>query len=82
MELNFNISNIALLLIGLYFMIASAIDIGVAKKLDEKVEQRKTLIRNSTVALVVSIVLIFVAGGMIAGMMSSCSAETLYSRKI
>ena len=80
MELNFNVSNTVLLLIGLYFMIASAIDIGVAKKLDEKIPERKTIVRNSTLALMVSIVLIFIAGGMIAGMMSSCSTKSVYSR--
>lgn len=80
MHLNFNISNAFLLLIGLYFLIASAIDVGVAKKLDDKVEEKKTLVRNSTVALVVSIILILISGGMILGMIQSCSTETVYSK--
>ena len=82
MQLNFNISNISVLLIGLYFLIATAIDVGVARGLPDSVSEKKTLVRNSSVALVVSIVLVLIAGGMILGMISSCNAETVYSRTI
>lgn len=80
MQLNFNISNASLLLIGLYFLISNAIDVGVAGKLDDKVEEKKTLVRNSTVALIVSIILVLISGGMILGMIQSCSTETVYSK--
>jgi hypothetical protein len=80
MQLNFNISNSVLLLIGLYFLIANAIDVGVARGLPDSVSEKATLVRNSSVALVVSIILVIVAGGMILGMIETCNTEVVYSR--
>lgn len=80
MQLNFNISNTILLLIGLYFLIANAIEVGVARNLPETDSHRDTLVRNSSVALVVSIILVIVAGGMISGMIQTCNTDVVYSK--
>lgn len=80
MQLNFNISNTALLLIGLYFLIANAIEVGVARNLPDTDSHKTTLVRNSSVALVVSIILIIVAGGMISGMIQTCNTDVVYSK--
>lgn len=80
MQLNFNISNIILLLIGLYFLIANAIEVGVARNLPESDSHRETLVRNASVALVVSIILVIVAGGMISGMIETCHTDVVYSK--